>query len=196
MRYATNSVFVLLCTIVYLFTSCKPSADYTTEISVTDSLKKELVAVAAEFNKLDSQKVKTSRASIEAHLGFITANLKDTIDRNDALLLSNFKQVNKNLGKFTRTQNQLRKFYAHNVKQLDDLAYDLRNGNIENKDSAKYYVLTESEANRALINEMNLHIRVVPGELKKYDSLKPQVQNFIRKINNGTVPPDLLNKDE
>ena len=184
------SVFLFASFII--FSACGPKQDFTQEIKTTDSLKQELQASAKEFSKLDSVQIKQVRKSIDAYLGFITNNIKDTVERNDALLLSHFKSVNKNLGKYMRTHAEINRNYKHNVKQLDDLAYDLSNRNIGSSDSAKKYVLSEKEANEKLIAAMKLHTRVVPVELKKYDSLKVEVETFIKKINNGTVPPDLL----
>jgi hypothetical protein len=180
----------------FVLFSCKPSVDYTAELKATDSIKKELETAAVDFSRIDSNEVNEARLTIDAYLKFVTANIKDTIQRDDALMLSELKNVNKALGKYVRTRKDLKKYYRHNIKQLDDLAYDLQKNNIENRDSAKYFILTEKEANAQLISAMKMHLNVIPAQLKKFDSLKPIAENFINKINNGTIPPDLLKSGE
>jgi hypothetical protein len=183
--------FGLIFTAFILF-SCKPKTDFGAEIKETDSLKTEIGKVAAGFNALDSAKIAVSENTIGAYLGYITQNLKDTISREEALLLSTFKSIKKSFGKYTKTKRDLRRFYAFNLKQIDDLRNDLKEGMIENKDSARKYLSSEIEANRELVRMMRLHSEIIPNEIGRFDSLRPQVEEIIKKINNGTIPPELL----
>ncbi|MBC7864749.1 MAG: hypothetical protein IAF38_17380 [Bacteroidia bacterium] len=173
--------------------SCKPKTDFSAEITQADSVKKEIQRVVTGFNQLDSVRISVSENTIGAYLGYITQNLKDTISREDAFLLSGFKGIKKSFGKYSKTKRDLGRFYAFNLKQIESLQTDLKEGMIDNKDSAKKYITSEIDANRELMRMMRLHTEIIPNEITRYDSLKPKVEEIIKKINKGTLPAELLN---
>jgi hypothetical protein len=172
--------------------SCKPAVDFTDEIRKTDSLKTELVNATTGFYSLDSNKLNDAGVRINSYFSFINSNLKDTITKEEALLLSNLKNISKVVGKYMKTKKDLKLHYNFNVKQLENLAYDLQNKSIASKDSAKKFIMDEVIANGDLIHMMKMHMEKIPPKLKQYDSLMVPAEAFIRKINNGTIPPDLI----
>ena len=88
-----NSLFRLVGVFIFLFlfSSCSREINLTEEIRVTDSLKKELLETTARFNLLDSVKIKYCSQHINEIFAFVNVNLKDTISKQEASLLSDFK---------------------------------------------------------------------------------------------------------
>lgn len=171
-----------------LFSSCSKNIDLNEEIRVTDSLKKELLETTARFNVLDSIKIKYCSQHINEIFAFVNANLKDTISKEEAALLSDFKNSSKAFKKYERTRKDLLRYYNYNLKQLEDLSFDLRNQNIPSRDSAQKFIRQEINANRELVTMMRLHAEIIPRKLIKCDSLFPLAEKFLMKINNGVAP--------
>ena len=114
--------------------------------------------------------------------------MRDTISQADASIISNFKSIAQTTAKYNRTKKELNNYYLFNLTQLENLIYDLKNGIIVNKDSSIKYLISEQSSNAELISMMKLHIKILPSQLKLYDSLKPQIENFIKNMNNGILP--------
>ncbi len=185
-----NSLFRLVGVFIFLFlfSSCSREINLTEEIRVTDSLKKELLETTARFNLLDSVKIKYCSQHINEIFAFVNVNLKDTISKQEASLLSDFKNASKAFKKYDRTRKDLLRYYNYNLKQLEDLSFDLRNQNISSPDTAKKFVRQELNANRELVTMMRLHAQIIPNKLNKCDSLFPLAEKFLMKINNGIAP--------
>lgn len=183
----------LLSCFLFLFFSCGKRVDLQTEIKATDSLKKELLEKTARFNLLDSSQIKSYATRINSIFALVNANLHDTITRNEAILLSDLKNASKAFKKFERTRKDISRYYNYNLKQLENLSYDLMNGNIAVKDSAIKYFFQEKKANTELITMMRLHSEIIPNKLKKCDSIFPIVNEWLTKLNNGVAPQLLEN---
>lgn len=184
-----RSSFILFGFSALLFFSCKKHPAFKEEIRLTDSLKKELLENAARFNLMDSTQISYAASRINAIFAFVNANLHDTISRNEASLLSELKNASKAFKKYDRTRKDMLRYYTYNLKQLEDLSFDLNNQHIESKDSAAVYVLQEKRANTDLITMMRLHAQIIPNKLRKCDSLFPLADQWLRKLNNGILPP-------
>jgi hypothetical protein len=188
--------FSILSALVFSLFSCKSKVDFSAEVKLADSLRTEIRSAAAEFYKIDSARVEKAAGTVDGYLRYITENLKDTISKEEAVLLSDFKGVKKSFGKYEKSKKHINKYYGYNVKQLENLSHDLKENIIEVRDSAQKYLAAEQSANAELVSLMKLHTQIIPSELTRFDSLKGKVEELIRKINKGTVPPDLLKNVE
>ena len=183
-----------LISVVFLLSACGTKADFSVEKKSADSLKAELITTVSEFNRLDSSKINMASAQISAFFNFINPRIKDTITREEAAALSELKSISKALGKYIRTKKELARFYNFNIKQIDDLIFDLENSNIDNRDSASKFLSQEIRANNQLLTMMKLHNQIIPNKLRRYDSIVPLADDFVRKINNGVLPADFIKK--
>ena len=180
--------------LIMLFSSCNKKIDYSAQIKTVDSLKSELLSVTNEFNRIDSAKISSASLQIKSFFDFINPRIKDTISRQEAMALSEYKSISKALAKYSRTKKELARYYEFNVKQLNDLKFDLEQSNIEHPDSATKYLNQELMANKQLTTMMKLHNNIIPDKLKKFDSLKPIIVEFARKISNGESLPSIRDK--
>lgn len=179
-------LFIIFSAIV--FCSCKHTVDFSKELILADSLKTDLKKTAEEFCKLDSEKISGASGIVSVYISFISEHLRDTISQADASIISNFKSIAQTTAKYNRTKKELNNYYLFNLTQLENLIYDLKNGIIVNKDSSIKYLISEQSSNAELISMMKLHIKILPSQIKLYDSLKPQIENFIKNMNNGILP--------
>ena len=188
MNLILRSAVGLLAVISLFFLSCSRTVDLKEEIRVTDSLKKELLETSARFTLLDSVKITYCSQHINEIFAFVNANLKDTITKQEAGMLSEFKNCSKAFKKYDRTRKDLLRYYTYNLKQLEDLSFDLQNQNIVSRDSAQKFIRQERKANQELLMMMRLHAEIIPRKLNKCDSLFPLAEQFLLKINNGIAP--------
>jgi hypothetical protein len=186
--------FFPICFLFLLVTSCGKKLNLSKEKKTTDSLKSELVKIASDFSRLDSSKITAAASEIKDYFNFINPRIKDTITRDEAAALSEFKNISKAFGKYIRTKKELARYYKFNLKQLEDLSFDMENGNIDVRDSALKYLNQEIKANQQLMTMMKLHNQIIPQKLKRYDSLVPVVMEFARKISKGENTPLIFSK--
>lgn len=157
-------------------------------------MKNELTIAYKQFNTMDSVKINSAYKQINELFSFINPRIKDTISRDEASALSEFKNISKAFKKYTRTKKDLERYYKFNVTQLENLSFDLEKGNFDNKDTVSKYYNQEVNANAQLLTMMKLHSQIIPQKLKKYDSLFPVVLAFARKLNEGKTPTSLEKK--
>lgn len=181
---------------VILLASCKSKVDFNEELKQTGELRNNMKLSAAEFFKIDSAEIEHAGNTIDSYLNFVNEVLRDTISPEEATMLSNFKSIKKSFGKYGKAKKQVDRYFKYNLKQLDNLEHDLKEGIVEVKDSAIRYVNLEATASNNLSDIMKLNTSLIPMELRRYDSLKPLVEGFIKKINKGTIPPDLLKESD
>jgi hypothetical protein len=185
----------ILCFLFFIsLTSCGNKIDFTSQKKSTDSLKNELTIAYKQFNTMDSVKINSAYKQINELFSFINPRIKDTISRDEASALSEFKNISKAFKKYTRTKKDLERYYKFNVTQLENLSFDLEKGNFDNKDTVSKYYNQEVNANAQLLTMMKLHSQIIPQKLKKYDSLVPVVLAFARKLNEGKTPTSLEKK--
>jgi hypothetical protein len=136
------------------FWGCTPP-EVKQNVAQIDSLMTELTKAEAIMTELDISFTDEALAKVEEKLGFIEANLTDTLDRDMALFLSDFSRMRKNLNKLKATHKAQKEQISYSLKQLENLKYDVKNQLTSSEEFNEYYHSEKESVNRVLETSMN-----------------------------------------
>jgi hypothetical protein len=159
---------------------CKEKTDNTAHIKLLDSLSVEVVNSMEKFNKIDSLKVKETLNLVNQRLGQLGSVIKDTIEKEDAILISDFRACKKPLKEFQLKRSGLRKESGVTLKQLENLSRDLKKNLVPAADVKKFVEMEAELANLLLINLSSI-TESVQNSIQAADSLGPVIEAFIAK---------------
>lgn len=188
----TFILFLLLVSAAGLcMVSCSDNSErYKKEIAELDSLVKELDKAEIQFKAIDSEKVALTYGGLDELMEQTTELIKDTLQKDEAILLSDFRSIKKPLREFKMRSSILKTEIVVTKDQLTHLSHDLKNGLLKEEDISKY-VQSESDLAKTLIQSLNIISTIIPQQLAKYDSLKPLVLEFVKEkqeLNSTKLP--------
>lgn len=172
-------------TVLICANSCKENI-YHTEVATLDSLAVVLENAEKSMMSIDSVETDKAYTEIISNLKLIQSELKDTITRDDALLLSDYREIRKTLGRFNEGKNKLKSEVPFTKEQLSNLSKDLKKGLVPEDKVKEYYMVEFTEAVK-LQQEMESTVTSVINSLNKYNKLKPEVDHFIARMEENNL---------
>lgn len=179
-----NKHLLFVVTIGSLLVTCK-GEDYSKELASIDSLKKVLTSTDSLIEQADPEAIKKRGDEISNNSKFIQFNvnkLKDTLDFNTALMLTDYRAVGKDLSTMCENLEKLEKAIDSARVSLDNLSHDLINHSLAEGIDAKASVESETEQ----IGEMHAYAKDMMKKkkeaLESYDTLLPKVNSFVQQM--------------
>lgn len=166
--------------ITFVTTSCGHKK-WPREASQLDSISNLLPPLVDKLSSFDSTETKTAYDTIMANLKYIQDNLKDSISREDAEMLSDYRGIRKPLKNFSKKRQKLLADYAINSRQISTLSVDLKKGLIEENKAYQYFVIEFTAANENYTKMKDLE-ESTTSVLQKYQLNKPKVDLFIANM--------------
>lgn len=179
--------FLLLIFTVFIFFSCKKSNTYAKQVKELDSLKVVLQEAVSNFNTIDSVKCYQNYSEQYTYINFIKENLKDTISKTEAENLQMFVSLGKNMLNYLAKKPKWTQEANTSIKQLTDLSYDLKNGNVENEEAVEFILKEKTEALK-IIDELKTNTELMRYSLETFTNTLPTAENIVKKLNNGNLP--------
>lgn len=177
----------LLFTCISLFSlllcSCGPGDRYKDEVNTLDSLVVSLDKAEKLFNSIDSAGARKYYENVNAGLGHISELVKDTLSRDQAMLISQFRSVKKPLKDYLQRLSVTYEEIAVTRKQLQDLSHDISKGLMPEKD-IKHHVQKETELARLLINTLNMSHESMGVCMKRYEVINPRIDSLVQVMEN------------
>ena len=165
--------------------SCKENI-YQAEVAALDSLVVVLENAEKSMMAIDSVETDKAYTEIISNLKLIQSELKDTVTREDAFLLSDYREIRKTLGRFNEVKNKLKSEVPFTREQLSNLSKDLKKGLVPEDKVKEYYMVEFTEAVK-LQQEIESMVASVTNSLNKYNRLKPEVDHFIARMQENNL---------
>lgn len=175
-----NSAFIF---IALLFLSCDKKDKYAAEIKMLDTLQQKVNNASIDFKKIDTLMVAAKCDSIVSQLTFIQNNYKDTMTKETAIFLEEYRSIKKSLDAFMKEVKGTLEEIEYSEKQRNSLVRDLQN-NLQEEEKAKKYFNDEKFAMEQLIQKMNDMSKFANENIEKYEELYPKVKKEMNKLQN------------
>lgn len=167
--------------------SCGPDPKFASRIAELDSLSLQLHTARDLYNTIDSAGAKLIFDEVNKTLGKVNELVKDTLTREQAMLISQYRMIKKPLKEYLQRLPVTQKEIAVTAKQLKDLSHDLSKGLIPEKD-ADLHVKKESELARLLINTLNMSHESVGMCREQFNALNPRMDSLVKAMEQLPVP--------
>lgn len=170
--------------------SCK-GEDYTHELGMIDSLKKELAATDSLITSLNRADIARRAEEITNNSKFIQFNvnkIKDTLDFSTALLLTQYKNTGDAYKRMEEELNKLNSAIDSASIGLENLKHDLTNHSLAEGMEAGSSVQNECTQIYQIKTYANDLAKSLENTRKSYDTLLPKVNAFVQKVSVQTTP--------
>lgn len=170
--------------------SCK-GEDYTHELVMIDSLKKELAATDSLITSLNRADIARRAEEITNNSKFIQFNvnkIKDTLDFSTALLLTQYKNTGDAYKRMEEELNKLNSAIDSASIGLENLKHDLTNHSLAEGMEAGSSVQNECTQIYQIKTYANDLAKSLENTRKSYDTLLPKVNAFVQKVSVQTTP--------
>ncbi len=186
----------ILKTIVVLFAiacgmgllSCNNTQAYDKYAKELDSLSIVVQQAADNFKTIDSASSMEAYTKYKVYGEFITSHLKDTVTKTDAEKLQQFFSSGEEIENFVKLRTGLMNHAALTVKQMKNLSFDLKNGSIKHAEAVEY-IGKEKQNAEVVINALKVNNETVREHLTSFAESSLPVENIIKSINGGNLPP-------
>ncbi len=180
--------FILLCCLAVFCASCKNTHGYEKYVKELDSLKVVVEQAIGNFKTVDSVAVYNAYIKQQTYTQFINANLKDTVSKEEALSLSSLGSIGEGLQAYLSNRSKWLAEASLTINQLHHLSTDLKNGSVE-IDEAVEYIHTEKLQSEKIIEELKVNTESIRKILAVHEKSSPVVEEIVKKLNNGSLPP-------
>lgn len=177
------SILVLLA----VFTNCGRKNIYEKEISTIDSTKVVLQVKLNELLRAEKNIEVSAFSKFETYEAFLKSNIKDTLNKPEATALQLFLNSGKTIQQFNASKTELIKQTELSIEQLKKLSLDARENNIQQNALQSFYS-TEKNHAEELITVIEQNIKALNLSINSYRNSLPRTEEYIRTINNGTLP--------
>jgi len=139
-----KNFLILMGVAILATTSCQNSNEYSKEIQLLNSLKKDLGDLKLSLEDFDVEKLLMIDSTASEHAATLNAGIQDTLQKDEWMLLGNYiKAINKRLNKFDDRLRKLNNEVDTSLVKVDDLITDLNN-NVWNREQAMKYIRAET----------------------------------------------------
>ena len=169
--------------------ACQPTADYTDEMAVLDSLKTGIEALEPGFRAIDKDALQAMVDTAMAHVGYIQRNYEGSMRDDLALLVDKYRSLRKllpDLGKrYNRALAEIDSTKIQLATLKDAMAKGANTDATGRNMSAEYYEKAMAEEKRtaeSLLSELKLITERSEVLRERFDSLMPKVKYFVDSI--------------
>ncbi len=184
-------IWSLLCLTGIILTSCSGAPKHPVELAAADSLNRVIKSIDSVVHKIDSVAVKKAFEKIEYSLRYIQFNQKDTISKEDGLMLQRFFTAKRPLSVYMKLGKELNQKIKEEKERCKNLAHDLRHNTLNANLDAKACVANEQAHVGSLSLSATTLLPAITGALKSYEELQPRVESMVNnlKAKGGKEPP-------
>lgn len=199
--HAVKSLLALfsIAMIVGLSACDQTNERYTDQIQSLDSLATELQQAHDTFMAMDTTGIHAMAIEQSKNLKIISEYYKDTMDRENAVMLSQYRGLKKGFKGFDHRYQHYKKQLEYSIQQVDNLRNDLKNGVVavngeenslqsehENamtpEDRADLYYQNEMEAGTRLCSEISTWVQMASNARTHFKEMNPQVEEIIAHL--------------
>lgn len=150
-------------------------------IAKVDSLSVVLDEISKGFAGIDTATVYEYNRIATDNLSFIQKNYKDTMGRELAIFLSDYRTANKVFGHITTNYTEKLDEIAYSQNQLADLMLDLKNDLVP-QEQIETIFKSESKAINTLQVSLSSLISRCSSQLEKFREMNPKVEEIVNGI--------------
>jgi hypothetical protein len=185
MRLLWYKICVLLPLV--LLESCNKTNIYDQKAKTLDSLSGAINSMVRELTGVDTIILQRSVTRFNYYRQFISQNVTDTVDKNEADNLQHFYLSGKNLENFQLSRKSILERAGLINVQLVKLTTDIKNKSLTEEAILKY-ALQEKNETAKLIELAYQQQKIFHTGLEEFKNALRGVETLIRSRNNGELP--------
>ena len=162
----------------WAFSCSTPDAGFIAEV---EKLEKTIALSEQSLQALDTSKIGAYFRKSNEHLQFIQENTKDTIDKQTAILLSDYSASRKSLRMFLENYSDALKELQYSKNQLFALKTDVEN-NLMAEDKFADYYSSESKSVEKLNELIQNTVQWYASAVKMYEVKSPLVEKIVSEM--------------
>lgn len=180
----TVSAYVTAFTVVIL-SACSSAPEHPELVKTVDSLRGELIKADSLMRQVSKEQAESYAQQIVARndsaLAFINT-LADTITREDAEKLTNYRSLRKVFATYADNYDGYRKASDTLTANLNNLAHDLQHNSMaEGLDPVKS-VAHEKDLTGQLCSELQYMVPLIKRSIRVHDSLYPGIKSYLNDM--------------
>jgi hypothetical protein len=174
-----------------LLTSCSGSPKHPMELAAADSLNRVIKSIDSVVRKIDSVAIQKAFEKIDYSLRYIQFNQKDTIRKEDGLMLQRFFTAKRPLSVYIKLGGELNRKIKEEKERCKNLAHDLRHNTLNANLDAKTCVASEQAHVASLALSANTLGPAITEAMKSFEDLQPKVEIMVKALQakGGKEPP-------
>lgn len=179
-----NKHLLFVTVIATFLVTCK-GQDYSKELATIDSLKMVLISTDSliqSADKADIQKKSDEIANNSKFIQFNVNQLKDTLDFNTALLLTDYRSLGKEYKMMSTNIGKMEAAMDSAALSLDNLKHDLTNHSLAEGIDAKTSVQMEAQQIADMHEYAMQMVKTKKETREAYDTLLPKVNAFVQQM--------------
>ena len=168
---------------IFVLASCNET-QYQEEIKTVDYLLSRIDSAEKAHANIDTSGIADAGVSFKKKFTFVSSSFEqqnDTLNRDAALLISNYRDLKKPYANFVDEWMANAKELEFSKKQLIDLRHDLEHNLLDTNFVTKM-VVSEQKATEAVVFDTRRLERGRKAMVAKNDSLEPKIDSLITKI--------------
>ncbi len=200
--FALNFSLASLVLIIGL-SSCNDAPQYPVEVNTLDTTIAALESAKEAYFAIDSAKFMEMATTMRSRVKFVQENYStylDTMPREIAFLMSNYRSMNKSFKRFSGKRIRLRTEIEASLTNMKQLRIDLNNNVVAMPDTsigsqnatmvaemddskrANYYLGEETRQAMSLIAQCNNLVTIVGKVKVGFEELNPKVEEIVLDI--------------
>ncbi len=162
----------------FLLSSCTHKEDK--ELATLDTFNIFIKKADSLYATIDYKKLNETVISINEKLKLIDQKYNgDTISKETALIIENYKGIGNVLTQFYNQSKKLEEEIEESEKQIADLRHDIEK-NIVKEEKMEEYVEREKEALQEVCTQVQLTQRSIGLTLVDYESMIPKIEQLLK----------------
>lgn len=163
----------------FLAISCgTPNTKFIAEV---EKLEETLKRVEQELQVVDTSKIGAYLRISNENLKFIQENFKDTMNKETAILISDYSASRKSLRMFNENYSDIMKELAYSKTQLYSMKTDIEN-NLMAEDKFTDYYSSESKSVEKLAELIQNLVQWYGSAIKMYEAKSPGVEEIVSQM--------------
>jgi len=178
-----TGIFPGLLLSLFVLVSCNET-NYQEEIKTVDHLLSRIDSAQTAHANIDTLGITEAGVSFKKKFSFVQSSYEqegDTLNREAALLISNYRDLKKPYSNFVDEWMSNAKELEFSKKQLIDLRHDLEHNLLDTNFVSKM-VVSEQKATAEAVFDTRRLVRGRKAMIAKNDSLEPLIDSLITKI--------------
>lgn len=168
---------IILFVIVGTLVACSTSP-YTGEIATVDSLRHEIELAELRLDSVNNEQLSELAGNAQSQLAYIQKHFTDTMDKNLALMLGDYKRAYRDMEKLIRKVDRTEEELEESEEQLENLKADLEN-NLLNPSEVDSFLRVEHKIASKLVISTKKWPSANDAYIANYNRFYPKVDSLI-----------------
>ena len=163
------------------------TSNHPEEIQRIETMMQELNTAQHHIDSIDVEVLTSRYKASEAQILFLNKNYKsDTISRETALMLGNYRSNYKSLKKLKKLYDKLSYEITFTEKQLENLKTDLKNDKLTDEMIVEYFESEEKAMDFINKKSSSLYTRQ-SSAIRTNKGIKPKIDSIISEMNRNGI---------